>query len=247
MSISFGAKAVVMAAASAVSGEFDFSTLGLTCDLDGRAGITVTGAGVSDWQDQGTANKDAAQTVDADRPANGGDVLGKNALIFDDANTEYLDWNHNMAAAGTIFVVGQVGAAPNNNGDSILGSGANNVTSPGVEIRHHTNTEINMRISDGTSRLSAGNITLGAGANFIIGIRWDGSSFGVRVNGNTEQSSGHSLGSLGTTAFDIGKTQGSSAHWDGEITRILCAPSSRLNDTDFATAFTQLNNIYGAF
>lgn len=233
-------------------GEFDFSTLGLTSDLDARAGVSTTGAGVSDWQDQGSANLDATQTTDADRPAAGATVNGFDAIDFDTSNGEFLNWALTTASAGTIFVVGQVGAAPDNASDVIIGSGAGGPTGDaGVSIQAHTDTTLRIRMSDSASRVVATGSTVAGGALFIVGIRWSATQMGIRINGGAEATNtppGGGSGSFGSVAFDIGKNATTtSAHWDGAITRILAAPTTRLNDTNFAAAFTELNNIYGIY
>lgn len=243
------AKTVITRKVTAAPGEFDFSTIGLTSSLDARAGVTVTGIGVSDWQDQGSANLDAVQTTDARRPTTGGAVSGIAALVFVAASSKFLDWQLTIAAAQTIFIVGQVGATPAaGNNDTILGNGANGPTTQGVQIRHQPDGTIDLRLCDGVTRTNVGTQTRAAGTNFIIGVRWDGSNKGIRINGNAEQTSANALGSLGTGAHDIARNAAiSSLYWDGEITRLLAAPTTRLGDTNFATAFTELNTIYSIY
>lgn len=234
------------------AGEFDFSTLGLSCDLDARAGVTVTGLGVSDWQDQGTANKDAVQTTDADRPSGSGvTVNGFAAVGFDNANGEYLDWALTSSSAGTIFVVGQVGATPDSDSDAVLGSGAGSASGdPGISIQTHTDTTWRLRISDGTTRTVVNGGALAAAALFIVGVRWSATQMGIRINGGSEVTGtppGAGSGAFGSVAFDIGRKTPYVIFWDGKITRILAAPTARLGDSNFSTAFTELNGIYGVY
>lgn len=226
--------------------EFDFSTIGLSSNLDARAGITVTGLGVSSWVDQGAAGFNATQTNDAQRPANGGSVVGFNAVVFDRANSEAFNWGRSQTAAGTIIVVGQLGAASVTNNESILGSGASGSSgTPGVRIQSPTNGLIAVQLSDVTTRIGMnGTVTLGAGSNFIIGIRWDATTYSIRVNGAAVQNDTHSLGSLGTGGMAIGRVPTSAVSYcDVELTRILSA-STKLSDVNFATAFTELDGIY---
>lgn len=245
------AKAVICRKVAAAPGEFDFSTLGLSSNLDARAGVTVTGVGVSTWDDQGTANLNGTQNTDSFRPTTGGAVNGFAALVFTTADVKRLNWALTSASAGTIFVVGQVGAQPDSNSDSILGSGAGSASGDaGISIQHDIDGVIRIRISDGTTRVNVGTGTRAAGANFIIGIRWSATQMGVRINGNAEQTGtppGAGSGAFGSATYDIGKTEGVTPSWDGEITRILAAPTTRLNDTNFASAFTELNGIYGIY
>lgn len=72
-------------------------------------GTTVTGAGVSLWEDQSGNGNDADQTTDADRPALNatGWSTGLPTVDFDLANTEWLDMNglSDASTAYTVFAV----------------------------------------------------------------------------------------------------------------------------------------------
>jgi hypothetical protein len=63
--------------------------------LDAAEGYTITGSGVSLWEDKSPNGYDLSMAVDADRP--GYDATGgpnsKPAVVFDLANTEYLQSN----------------------------------------------------------------------------------------------------------------------------------------------------------
>lgn len=239
------------AAGQGSTGEFDFSTLGFTTMLDARVGasITTTGAGVSLWEDQIGSN-DASQATDGDRPANGGTVLGENAIVFDRSNTEDLDWRA-MTAAGTIFLVGQQGLVSASGNEAFMGSGASGATGPaGCRLTCPVPpNNIFFQLADGTTRIGVNsNVdSLAQDTPFIIGVRWDGTQYGIRVNGAAAANSSHSLGSLGTSTITLGRTFSTTSSFSDIKLIIVLSADTRLDDTNFAAAFTELNNIFGVF
>lgn len=75
--------------------------------LDASKGRTITGSGVSLWEDQSVSGYDLSMAVDADRPgydATGG-PNGKPAVIFDLANTEYLSGSGILSMKTTYTIV----------------------------------------------------------------------------------------------------------------------------------------------
>lgn len=63
----------------------DIAGLELWLDAQDAATITITGSGVSQWDDKSGNSNDVAQATDADRPTEV-TVNGKNAIFFDDSD-----------------------------------------------------------------------------------------------------------------------------------------------------------------
>lgn len=238
--------------AVAAGGEFDFSTLGtLVMDLDARVGVTVTGGGVSTWADQSGAGNDATQTTSARRPEYVGTV-GSNAIAaitFDAANTERMSTAlATMAAMTTILVGRQAATLPIDATRSKFGSGASSSTTAGVSLRvHNTAGAMDYRYCDGTARVILSGANVAVNTSYIAGFRHDSTNYSSRVSGGSIVSGAHGRGSPGTGLLSIGTaTSASSSTVGGMLSRILVY-SNHISDTNFNTAFTNLNTIYGIY
>lgn len=100
--------------ASTASSDYAFSNLVMHLDATNAGSITLA-TGVSQWNDLSGYGNDATQGTAGNQPANGGDISGQNAIVFDGTNDYFgvadtSDINTSSQNERSVFVQFETGA-----------------------------------------------------------------------------------------------------------------------------------------
>lgn len=206
-------------------------------------GVTVTGAGVSLWEDQSANGHNFAQATDADRPAYNladSNFGGKATIDFDSSNTEFLSVAPTWIATGAaeFYVVIKINNDP---------PGASADT--GCWRTRSTTVDAHFPFTDGTifdsvcsnSRHTVGNPTPDMStAARLYNVASQSGSYIARMDTTQLVNDGNSVGFSGT--FLLGASS-STRYLDGQIAEVVMYESI-LSTTDREALETYFKNRY---
>ena len=209
------------------TGAAGFPTANLEAHYKFNTGITVTGAGVSEWQDQTANNRHLLQGTDTNRPAE------SSGIITFDGVDNYLDvtGGFTLVQPTTVYILFKQITWSNNDrifdgevGPKIL---YQNATTPGIKLYAGAGTTQN------------DNMTLGT--YFAVASIFDGASSTIKVGATAESTGNAGTGDMG--GFILGAQATGNANWSNIAVKEVLIYSVAHDDTVRQQVITYLDTI----